>query len=578
MEELHSMLVKKCEYCGREFEASTSSQKYCSKDCSKQRWYRKKIEKIRVSCTTIKGKSLFDWCNENGERGGLILSEYSSKNEQSSKKIAAGSAKKVYWKCNTCGYEWVAKIESRTKLDQGCPSCAGKVLGTNNLYLWCMKNGERGQRLLSEYSSKNELLPEEITPMSGKKVYWKCSTCGHEWEAVVCSRTLHGSNCSSCVRHITETNNLYLWCMENGERGQRILSEYSSKNELSPEEIAPMSGKKVYWECGICGYEWEAVVCSRTNLGCDCPSCAGHITETNNLYLWCMNNGERGQRILSEYSSKNGLTSEEIAPMSSKEAWWKCSTCGFEWKTSLSCRVSTGTDCPKCDKTQTSYGEQILYYILQRELKAHKVLNRAKVEGYEVDVFVPDLKFGIEYSGYTYHADKVEQDKIKIEALKDAGYNVITILEKKSTDGDLDCDFSFVRDRGLNPDEMLDYLKSYMKENYNLDIDVSLSVDEKEVCNKNSAKQYLDIDEVILLQASGKKTKEIAEMLNCTKQLLWHRKRFFTEEELAQKEDDIGCIVLGTKFGDSAEKIASDFELDLDFVKKIQALIEKHKN
>lgn len=93
MEELHSMLVKKCEYCGREFEASTSSQKYCSKDCSKQRWYRKKIEKIRVSCTTIKGKSLFDWCNENGERGGLILSEYSSKNEQSSKKIAAGSAK-----------------------------------------------------------------------------------------------------------------------------------------------------------------------------------------------------------------------------------------------------------------------------------------------------------------------------------------------------------------------------------------------------------------------------------------------------------------------------------------------------
>ena len=503
MEELHSMLVKKCEYCGREFEASTSSQKYCSKDCSKQRWYRKKIEKIRVSCTTIKGKSLFDWCNENGERGGLILSEYSSKNEQSSKKIAAGSAKKVYWKCNTCGYEWVAKIESRTKLDQGCPSCAGKVLGTNNLYLWCMKNGERGQRLLSEYSSKNELLPEEITPMSGKKVYWKCSTCGHEWEAVVCSRTLHGSNCSSCVRHITETNNLYLWCMENGERGQRILSEYSSKN---------------------------------------------------------------------------GLTSEEIAPMSSKEAWWKCSTCGFEWKTSLSCRVSTGTDCPKCDKTQTSYGEQILYYILQRELKEHKVLNRSKVEGYEVDVFVPDLKFGIEYSGYTYHADKVEQDKIKIEALKDAGYNVITILEKKSTDGDLDCDFSFVRDRGLNPDEMLHYLKSYMEENYNLDIDVSLSDDEKEVCKRNSTKQYIDIDEVVLLQASGKKTKEIAEMLNCTKQLLWHRKRFFTEEELAQKEDDIGCIVLGTKFGDSAEKIASDFELDLDFVKKIQALIEKHKN
>lgn len=428
MEELHSMLVKKCEYCGKEFEANRPNQIYCSRNCGLKNISKRNIMKIRASCTSVNGKSLLDWCNENGERGSLLLSEYSSKNEQSSRKIAAGSAKKVYWKCSTCGYEW------------------------------------------------------------------------------------------------------------------------------------------------------EAVVRSRTSYGCNCPSCAGRLLETNNLYLWCMNNGERGQRILSEYSSKNGLTSEEIAPMYNGKVWWKCSTCGYEWEAVVSRRTSLGCDCPKCDKTQTSYGEQILYYILQRELKEHKVLNRAKVEGYEVDVFVPDLKFGIEYSGYNYHADKIEQDKIKIEALKDAGYNVITILEKKSTDDDLECDFSFVRDAVLNPDEMLNYLMLYMKENYNLDIDVSLSVDEKEVCKRNSAKQYIDIDEVVLLQASGRTNKKIAEVLNCTTQLLWHRKRFFTEEELAQKEDDIGCIVLGTKFGDSAEKIASDFGLDIDFVKKIQALIEKHKN
>lgn len=495
------MTYKICEYCGKEFEPSTSSQKYCSKECNRRKYYNRRVEKIRASCTTTKGKSLLDWCNENGERGSLLLSEYSSKNEQSSKKIDAGSAKKAYWKCSTCGYEWVAKIESRTKLDQGCPSCAGHITETNNLYLWCMNNGERGQRILLEYSSNNEWLPEEITPMSGKKVYWKCSICGYEWEAVVSSRTSRGTGCPSCAGRVHETNNLYLWCMKNGERGQRILSEYSSKNEWLPEEIAPISDKKVYWKCSACGFEWEAIVANRANLGCDCP---------------------------------------------------------------------------KCDKTQTSYGEQILCYILQRELKEHKVLNRAKVEGYEVDVFVPDLKFGIEYSGYNYHANKVEQDEKKRNDLKYAGYNVITILEKKSTEGNLDCDFSFVRGNILNPDEMLHYLKSYMKENYNLDIDVSLSVDEREVCKRKATKQYIDIDEVVLLQASGKKTKEIAEMLNCTVQLLWHRKNLFTKEELAQKEDDIGCIVLGTRFGDSAEKITSDFELDIDFVKKIQSCIKKY--
>lgn len=500
------MTYKICEYCGKEFEPSTSNQKHCSRDCGIRNWNKRGYAKIKASregYTAVKGKMLADWCNENGDEGQKLLAEYSYKNKLSSEKVLAGSNKKVYWKCSTCGYEWEARIENRTKLNRGCPSCAGCIL---------------------------------------------------------------------------ETNNLYLWCMKNGERGQRILVEYSLKNKLLPEEIAPMSGKKVYWECSICGYEWKAVVSSRTKLASDCPSCAGRETETNNLYLWCMENEEQGQRLLSEYSSKNELTYEEIAPMYNGKVWWKCSTCGYEWEAVVANRTSCGCGCPNCNKTSTSYGEQILYYILQRELKEHKVLNRAKIEGYEVDVFVPDLKFGIEYSGYNYHADKVEQDNIKREALKDAGYNVITILEKRSTDGDLDCDFSFVRDNILNPDEMLNYLKSYMKENYNLYIDISLSDVEKEVCKKNSTKQYIDIDEVILLQASGKKTKEVAEVLNCTTQLLWHRKRFFTEEELAQKEDDIGCIVLGTKFGDSAEKIASDFGLDIDFVKKIRALIEKHKN
>lgn len=374
----------------------------------------------------------------------------------------------------------------------------------------------------------------------------------------------------------TKGKDLLNWCNENGEYGQKLLAEYSSKNKLIPEKMSAGSHKTAYWVCSTCEYEWDTAVRYRTSHGCGCPSCAGHITETNNLYLWCMKNGERGQRILAEYSSKNELSPEEIAPISDKRLYWKCSTCGHEWVVGVGRRTSLGCDCPKCDKTSTSYGEQILYYILQRELKEHKVLNRAKVEGYEVDVFIPDLKFGIEYSGYNYHVDKVEQDKIKKEALKVAGYNVITILEKRSINGDLDCNFSFIRSDILNPDEMLHYLKSYMKENYGLSIEISLSVDEREVCKRNSAKQYIDIDEVVLLQVNGKKNKEIAETLNCTVQLLWHRKRIFTEEELAQKEDDISCIVLGTRFGDSAEKIASDFDLDIDFVKKIQLYIKKY--
>lgn len=99
------MTYKICEYCGKEFEASRPNQIYCSRNCGLKNISKRNIMKIRASCTSVKGKSLLDWCNENGERGSLLLSEYSSKNGKPVEKIAAGSAKKVYLKQTiyTCG-------------------------------------------------------------------------------------------------------------------------------------------------------------------------------------------------------------------------------------------------------------------------------------------------------------------------------------------------------------------------------------------------------------------------------------------------------------------------------------------
>lgn len=93
------MTYKICEYCGKQFEPSTSSQKYCSRDCGIKYWSKQGYVKIKASregYTTVKGKKLIDWCNENGEEGQKLLAEYSSKNESSSEKVPAGSNKKAY--------------------------------------------------------------------------------------------------------------------------------------------------------------------------------------------------------------------------------------------------------------------------------------------------------------------------------------------------------------------------------------------------------------------------------------------------------------------------------------------------
>lgn len=40
--------------------------------------------------------------------------------------IFSGSHKKVWWTCKICGHTWKTKIDSRTRLQSGCPKCGRK--------------------------------------------------------------------------------------------------------------------------------------------------------------------------------------------------------------------------------------------------------------------------------------------------------------------------------------------------------------------------------------------------------------------------------------------------------------------
>ena len=66
------------------------------------------------------------------------------------------------------------------------------------------------------------LTPDHILPGSRKKVWWRCSS-GHEWQAVVYSRTgAQSSGCPFCTGYASG---------KRAERYRRYLSETDEKNE-----------------------------------------------------------------------------------------------------------------------------------------------------------------------------------------------------------------------------------------------------------------------------------------------------------------------------------------------------------
>lgn len=126
-------------------------------------------------------------------RPGLI-EEWSIKNNVFPTEVSEFSGINVLWICKKCGYEWCAKIQTRTGNKEGCPACCGKVVTDKNRFSILFPE------IAKEWHSyKNgDLTPDMFSYASSKKIiWWKCLQCGNEWMTRISDRT-SGSGCPEC--------------------------------------------------------------------------------------------------------------------------------------------------------------------------------------------------------------------------------------------------------------------------------------------------------------------------------------------------------------------------------------------
>ena len=193
--------------------------------------------------------------------------------------------------------------------------------------------------LLSQWhpTKNGSLKPEYIPYGSNKRLWWKCTQCGYEWQSPVASRT-RGTRCPVCTGNIAAEgiNDL---CTTHPD----LVKEWNfGKNkDLSPKHYSAGSGKYVWWVCSTCGFEWQAAISNRTRNR-NCPRCIGKVTAPEKSLArtyphlaqqWCF--------------SRNGeLTPQDVLPHSDKKVWWQCSA-GHTWSAAISSRVR-GNGCPYC--------------------------------------------------------------------------------------------------------------------------------------------------------------------------------------------------------------------------------------
>ena len=251
--------------------------------------------------------------------------------------VLPNSSKIVWWRC-VKGHDYQSTVSGRNN-GHGCPYCSNhKVLkGYNDLQTL-------NPVLAKEWNYKKNkaLTPADVLPGSSKKVWWTCGI-GHEWQAMVLSRS-RGSGCPICSGQqvLKGYNDLQT-------TNQSLAREWNcEKNKgLTPTNITSNSGKKVWWKCNQ-GHEWQAKISHRYN-GSGCPYCSGRFAIKGENDLQTINPDLANEW---DYDNNAELTPMDVLPNSNKKVWWKCNQ-GHRWQATIASRYQ-GNGCPYCSKLSHS--------------------------------------------------------------------------------------------------------------------------------------------------------------------------------------------------------------------------------
>ena len=218
--------------------------------------------------------------------------------------VATHAARRVWWRCARCGYEWKTSICNRTKATKptGCAACTGRQATSANSL------SALHPRILCEWhpTKNGRIQPSEVRPGSLRRVWWRCArSSAHEWQASILSRTAKGSGCPFCSgRLATASTSL-------AATHPQVASEWhpTRNGERTPHTVKATSAVRAWWQCRHnVKHVWCALIANRTR-GRACPMCSGR----DDLTWW------RSPPLAREWhpTFNGNVTPKDVSPLSS---------------------------------------------------------------------------------------------------------------------------------------------------------------------------------------------------------------------------------------------------------------------
>ena len=310
-----------------------------------------------------------------------LAKQWSDRNDMTAAEVTIESHRKAWWH-GPCGHEWQSEIRSRAKHGTGCPYCSSRKLlpGFNDLKT-------RFPDVAAEWSERNDpLQPEMVTAFSNRRVWWKCSTCGNEWYALISTRS-GGSKCPYCtgITLLPGFNDLKT-------RYPELAAEWSVRNgDLLPGSLNEKSRKNVWWTCSICGHEYRAVIYSRVK-GLSCPACANRAVRKG------FNDLATTDPVLAkdwDYE-RNSMLPTMVSRLSHKRVWWRCRY-GHHWSMKICERTVEGKGCIYCEQDFLASLPELTVLYYASGLKLKTIFGDDGLIGIPISAYLPEVQLAIDF-------------------------------------------------------------------------------------------------------------------------------------------------------------------------------------
>lgn len=392
----------------------------CSKDVTHM-WITEVYNRIKKTCPYCSNRlvhtsnSLETYFKNNSQIEEMWNKEL---NLETPDQIIATTFTKFQWYCKKCDHSWKSSPRGVT-----CPVCTNRILktGINDFVT-------KFPKLSKEWSKLNKVAAKEYLPSTKDRVFWDCSQCGGGWNSILEQRTVKNVQCSYCSHQKLLSGYNDFWT-----KNPQLHSEWSALNTIDPTKIFSNNQDKALWICSTCNRNWTTSIASRAK-GSGCIYCNGKVVipGVNDLLTF---KPELAAGLTK--TSKNSQNPSKVFQHSTKIYDFTCIDCNQDFQaTPLSLTISICKDCKK----SKSIGEiQLLKFV--KELTPHSIVENTRevIKPYEVDIYIPSLKLGVEYNGDYWHSDEVflknfqqtalERHSIKRELAQSQGITLIFVWE-----------------------------------------------------------------------------------------------------------------------------------------------------